>query len=521
MDRTGHTAMFALCVIALTATTAQGVDAPAPPQPYTGGPASNAVATGTLASPERPVVSRTSVPPFAAIVGAVRTPGAYELPVTALTIADLIDRAGGLVDAGAIVRVDRGIRSQLISRTFIDSEIVAAGDVIVISPAMIQTSQSGTADVVVVGLYDVPVVVQTSGEITRLSTLLQRLNQSPELLESAQTRPVDGHKLGGDATLASATVVMLDRRLVRAVAPEVEQRLIRPPHLLSEVSAVATPVSTFEDQRRWEHSAVSSLLDSEELPNLDPPSTEAITFDPLPPEPVVEEEPTQQVAMLTESTVAPAPPVLTMDLPKPRVESLPPVKTADPPAVERKLRAAEKATVVPARVPSVSKSATSSPSSTGAAFLFLPACLVLGFAGIALMTSWVVMYSRLRASRAAQQAAATVPFGQVISDLVHNRLPIDEEPVELPARRPLHGRAVGESRLVLDAPQPLAGPHFSATSRSRSAEPVAKQAPEIPRESIGEGGGKAPEAPSRRVAGSTDGGLLERVLLAMDREGRR
>jgi hypothetical protein len=99
-----------------------------------------------------------------------------------------------------------------------------------------------------------------------------------------------------------------------------------------------------------------------------------------------------------------------------------------------------------------------------------------------------------------------------LAQLIRGELPVLDEPVVLPARVALHGKAVGQKRLVIHPPQSLAGPHFGAAApveekvaAARDSKPVASAA-----------------APSSTARSSKDAeGLLDRVLLAMQREGRK
>jgi hypothetical protein len=108
--------------------------------------------------------------------------------------------------------------------------------------------------------------------------------------------------------------------------------------------------------------------------------------------------------------------------------------------------------------------------------------------------------------------------------LINNALPIIEEPTPLPEGATYHGESVGRRRLRIDAEQTLTGPHFGASQQIShpGAVPVSagtatsrserEDFPTVPTE------GQA-EAPPQRT--NAQGGLLDRVLVAMEREKRR
>ncbi len=114
---------------------------------------------------------------------------------------------------------------------------------------------------------------------------------------------------------------------------------------------------------------------------------------------------------------------------------------------------------------------------------------------------------------------STAPSAEVPSPIdplqaiVRGELAIEEEPVVIPAQISLHGEATGQKRLIIHPPQPLAGPHFAAAPSAVTASARTQAMPQ-PR--------KAAPAPRGPVRSQKDTeGLLDRVLLAMQREGRQ
>jgi hypothetical protein len=108
--------------------------------------------------------------------------------------------------------------------------------------------------------------------------------------------------------------------------------------------------------------------------------------------------------------------------------------------------------------------------------------------------------------------------------LINNALPIIEEPTLLPDRADFHGEAVGRRRLRLDAEQNLSGPHFAAPQKAPQPVAVPETAgtantrPKRDASSVDTPAGDATASSNRDAA---QGGLLDRVLVAMEREKRR
>jgi hypothetical protein len=108
--------------------------------------------------------------------------------------------------------------------------------------------------------------------------------------------------------------------------------------------------------------------------------------------------------------------------------------------------------------------------------------------------------------------------------LINNALPIIEEPTLLPEGADFHGEAVGRRRLRIDAEQSLSGPHFAAPQRAPQSVAVPEAAgtantrPKREAPPVDTPAGDATASSTRDAA---QGGLLDRVLVAMERERRR
>jgi hypothetical protein len=121
-----------------------------------------------------------------------------------------------------------------------------------------------------------------------------------------------------------------------------------------------------------------------------------------------------------------------------------------------------------------------------------------------------------------------------LEDLVSDRLDLTEEALSLPEHIGLHGRAVGQYRQIFHPAHPLPGPHFTAPARSEPTResvfagrqessvngPAASSLPTYRLDPGPRPGGSRGSTPAP-LADDAAGGLLERVLLAMQREGRR
>lgn len=190
-----------------------------------------------------------------------------------------------------------------------------------------------------------------------------------------------------------------------------------------------------------------------------------------------------------------------------------------------------------------------------------PWVIAVGVLGLAVMCFGVsVLWSRIdRAAQSLQQpipsvqaAADTVSRRRILNRLISNNLPIIEEYAQLPERMDYHGEELGRRRMMLDQPHDLAGPHFAVAARAGAADtdrassvssvlaessvdvPVADErtSPDSPPEEAGvaplfrrvdtreEGTAGVPESPAADHQRAPSR-LLERVLIAMERERRR
>lgn len=113
---------------------------------------------------------------------------------------------------------------------------------------------------------------------------------------------------------------------------------------------------------------------------------------------------------------------------------------------------------------------------------------------------------------------------ETLSRLINNELPIIEEPTLLPESADFHGEAVGRRRLRIDAEQHLSGPHFAAAQQTSEPEAVPETAGTAntrPNREDSSADGPSGDAVASSRRGTRQGGLLDRVLVAMEREKRR
>jgi hypothetical protein len=133
-----------------------------------------------------------------------------------------------------------------------------------------------------------------------------------------------------------------------------------------------------------------------------------------------------------------------------------------------------------------------------------------------------------RASNGATDAALPLHAHAVhrtaLDRLINNALPIIEEPTPLPERSNYFGEAVGRQRLRIDADQTLTGPHFAAAQQISQPVAVPASAGTVNTRSKREdspAGAAASDAETSPRRQTVQGGLLDRVLVAMEREKRR
>ncbi len=184
------------------------------------------------------------------------------------------------------------------------------------------------------------------------------------------------------------------------------------------------------------------------------------------------------------------------------------------------------------------------------------ALAVLVLAALCFVVS--IIWSRI--DRTAQELQQELPTAnastntgrhQALDRLIENAMPIVEEQTLLPERMSYHGKEVGKRKLVIDQAHALTGPHYAVSaasaeetksarttvrSRSQSSSGAAVESrldqavqhvrkfrrdePEKT-EPAADASSHVPHTPPSRPASTPQTGLLDRVLLAMERERQR
>lgn len=460
---------------------------------------------------------RTGTTPYVAVVGAVARPGSFEI-AGSCTIDDLLQRAGGLTDDSAsalrIVRRSVPLDLQLAANR---GNPVFPGDVVVIR-ASDQNPGSEHPSIACIGLLDRPVVIPLRQERPTVERLMEQLHQSAELVAIVRTRFITGGKAVGSSPLQPGDVIAIDSSRVNRAALE-GSTLIEAAIPLNAPEAI--PAS---DVVEMEPPAIAPL---QELPST--PDFAGQPSLPLPGD-STSGDPFHAVDESVE-LIAPAPVVVQDLAPEPPAEheaalAIPAVPAIEvpPPAASPVLKKPSVADGIPTG--RVALSVERPPQGPG---VFSAVMLFVGLAGLGVAIAWVTpqrqqllsrIRNRLLKSARSSQGAAVEALSDPFMELVNDRIPIDEEPVIFPDRLELHGTAVGQTRLIIHPAQPLAGPHF-AQSAAAARETAHVHEAHLREPKFAESVSRSrPESPSRAAA-ANDGGLLERVLLAMQREGRR
>ncbi|QDT56639.1 hypothetical protein Pan44_46960 [Caulifigura coniformis] len=440
-----------------------------------------------------------------AVVGDVERPGVYESTTRQVSAAEVLAAAGSRLMLGDYFsRHNGGLPPVSISTSTADSQDVVTGDVLVVAvPPTRRKPPAATEDIHVaaIGLAPEPVVIRVGPSERSLATLFFRLNQPSEAAVAARVNgaPASGPLKNGDVIVVGSNLV--DRRAllgchailtVRPLAAELPQ--------VAPTTESAPPVAAAEVP-------LLPVLEAP-APESRPPAT--IADSPVEPAPAPEE---RRVALLTDSPSPTAP--------------------EDGPQLvhEEERPAFRRFTARPAfgRRSAVKNAAWETPDVSGSESNVrgLVILLALGTLGLGVTLLWLTSERRLRTAAAREPVPVIVstlpeldePVVEEVDrleELLHGGVSIEDEPVVLPSRISLHGEAVGQKRLIVHPPQALAGPHFGAASTA--AAKVESKAEPAPRETAPVT--SRPPASPIRSAKDTEG-LLDRVLLAMQREERR
>lgn len=460
-----------------------------------------------------------------AIVGAVDRPCAVELPGSSLELSQLAEFAGvSSSETAARVRIYR--RNQVIVGSVVDY-LALPGDVVVVNPSSgASMSATGEFHVAIVGLIDQPVVVPVSRRSSSLATLLSELGQPVALIDAARTTNGGGRPNTGNTLLIPGSVIVVEPSLVDRAALANSNRVpAAVAYSAREVTSQDVLDLPVEPAPIPDHPAdvgVAAQLPS--IPSASLPDASHASVEPV--APLADAVTTSLITDFTPATlgetelVEEQPAVAATPEPVPLAQDLPAL-------------AAETTAVAPQPEPENATAVATPTASIEPADQIVSYILLLaGVVGIGTLYFWLRREAQLRLNaRFAEQLAllpsvdppAVSELDNFFADLVANQLEIVEEPLDLPQQLDLHGRAIGQQRLIIHPAQPLAGPHFtSSPSPVREAatasvsSPISSPPPPIPTFS------RPMQAASPVDTGAGDEpGLLERVLVRMLQEGRR
>jgi len=433
---------------------------------------------------------RPKSPRRVAVIGNVQRPGVYESTVRDATAGPLLKAAGSQAAAGDfLTRFHTGMTPVVVATWNAESALVVDGDVIsvLIPPSRPRPAAADQIHVALLVGKD-PVVVRVPRSDQTLPGLFSLLRQTSDAAASATVNGVRSNAMleNGDVIFVASNLI--DRGALMSSPAVLPATSLDPPPEQPKATAEWSPPVTVP-----------------ETPALPP-----LKANPL-------GEASQQA-----SAVAKAKPETPDgdDFPKvAMVESFdPPVMKLEAPAVETRRASSAPVRRQPTRTtePDPELEATAEEGSPVRTMVVL---LALGTLGLGVALLWLASEKRVRGVWAPEPVEmpppADAPAEEVedeLGQLIRGDLPVEDEPVVLPSRIALHGQAVGQKRLILHPPQSLAGPHFAMPPGSSApAEKVAAAGPPV-----------RPDPASSPIRSPRDTeGLLDRVLLAMQREGRR
>jgi hypothetical protein len=380
----------------------------------------------------------------------------------------------------------------------------------------------GQFHVAILGLLERPVVVPVSERSRDLSVLLGELRQPASLIETSRTFLGNGSAVPGNTALIPGAVIILDAsRVDRAALANSTRIPAAVPYSEADIAADApAPLQADAAPLHDESADVAAVAELPSIPNSEPADVDATIDEPA--APLAETVPASLITDI-------APPL------SERIET--PVFTPDVDVISTD----EAKSAVVDIVPPESKIA-SSQTGTVAALDAPPSIeladrvvsyvlLLAGIIGISTLYVWLRREAQLRRNARFAEQMAMLPFieppaaievDNFFADLVGNQIEIIEEPLVLPDQLDLHGKAVGQQRLIIHPAQPLAGPHFTSTPAPVRETVTAAVGSATPSSAMTE----PPPRPTRPTTSADSGfeceaGLLERVLMRMQNEGRR
>lgn len=503
------------------------------------------------------------------ILGPVGRVGTHVSVHNDLTLAELVAAAGGCHSelAGAAVVIRDGRAQQRLDNPSTSTHRLSPGDVVVLKhPAAAGSTKREDVTVALVGVRpSVPVVVSLPKSLAPLPRLIAALHQDAGLIRSLQVIRAGGllpqisasrvprQLVDGDVVVFEPSAID-QARLARAEAfPEpmrippregtADRRPVIQPGQVQLTSARFSPppAPPAQDQQPAER-PVAGEFDEGIAPATMPAGTIPGSDDGLTPVegPLHEhDEPEQLDASGAEAVVATSL-IATAQQSRPQ-------PTATGRATTRNTSAASESAGAPhlwesdaGEAPQKAAAATTGRPARASRGRFGSRATTLGITVLAtalLCFIAALVWSRLDDSTGLPQTPLVqnqeqpqVPDHSLaeqrrtLNRLINNTLPLIEETAVPPAHADYHGEAVGRRRLRIDAGQNLSGPHFPAVRGQDSQTDAGADTSQTAggkRQSDQHGEGPSDHAEQTLETNTNRGGLLERVLVAMEREKQR
>lgn len=464
-----------------------------------------------------------------AIVGDVERPGVYQTTAKRLVAETVLTAAGSKTPPGYTFDVYHSGLTRTNSPVWVANTVpLTNGDVIVASVPQTKLTERSRNQiyVAVIGLLPDPVVIRIPESDRSLPGLFSRLHQPASATVSATVNGAKSTELLKNGDVITVGSEMIDR-----------SALIGCDSILQPQSLDAAPEAP---KTTTEWSPPVTLPSASELPPLVTPSLGEVLPQP------------EAIATLKPAVESrqEAPPVSRMETVEPISTTIPAAFVAK--ADDEKPRESRRETEVFVPRGRAQRSGVQAIAvDPDAEVRNLVILIALGTLGVGIALLWVASERRLKSVAApepvelkpavvaepaplppqvVEQATATeqpriveapkpverpkVVEKDDLGELIRGELPVQDEPVVLPSRVALHGKAVGQKRLVIHPPQSLAGPHFGEAARSAEKVSTARETTPVSSAPAGVTS-SAPVRPAKEIEG-----LLDRVLLAMQREGR-
>jgi hypothetical protein len=381
------------------------------------------------------------------VMGEVSQPGTYELNVPAVDLTSLLRLTGGLTSqANAQLRVIRNgdVAHQMLLSPHLRFTLLA-GDLLVVgrdpyraedivrvgvnASAGGDSSLAGAArQLAIVGLVNRPVVLKVLAEAANVATIVASLGQDPQVAASVRVVAPDGEReFETSGALPDGSVLVFDPAVVDAdLIPQLPEPVR---YALAEVVAgegLREPVRSAE---------FDDVEDRATDSQAEPPGIARVTS-PL-------------------SVVELPPPPEALDLPEHLLDEpaeLEAVHDSVPPPLEAASQNSPHSDVVVATGGVASSLIDALPEQLGANLVYI-------VGGMAILSACSLLWSMARTAAAQPTQPQSRQRPSLLDALIHNTLPLEEEPVRLAAGMTFFGKPLGPQSLRVDVAEGLQGPH--------------------------------------------------------------